>query len=136
MNGKVYQLISSSFVAMQNCEAKGNSEGRFRHHENMVALVKRCLPNGSGFDAGTTLIEKKSRADRLVFGTAYHHRNEGGYYDGWTQHEVVVTPSLLSEINVRVMGRNRSDIKDYIAEVFCHALVEQPTPSTLSEVEK
>jgi hypothetical protein len=47
--------------------------------------------------------------------------NDTGYYDGWTEHTVTVTPSF-SGINIRVSGRNRNDIKDYIHETFSYAL--------------
>ena len=44
--------------------------------------------------------------------------NEGGFYDGWTTHDIIVTPSLVTTIDVRVTGRNKNDIKDYLAEMF------------------
>jgi hypothetical protein len=49
---------------------------------------------------------------------------EGGMYDGWTEHTVVVTPSLAFGINIRITGRNRNDIKDYLHDVFHEALTK------------
>jgi hypothetical protein len=54
--------------------------------------------------------------------------NDGGFYDGWTDHSVIVTPSLVEGFNLRVTGRNRKDIKEYIAEQFCMALDQDIEP--------
>jgi hypothetical protein len=85
-------------------------------------LVKDYLPSGSGFDAGTTLDEGASSPDKLVFDTSFHHMDEHGGYDGWTEHKVIVTPSLAHGCDLRVTGRDRNDIKSYIGETFAHAL--------------
>jgi hypothetical protein len=73
-------------------------------------------PSGSGFDAGTQVNE--DRSDILLFTTAYHHMDEDGFYDGWTEHTVRVKPSLAWGFDLTVSGRDRNDIKDYIADVF------------------
>ncbi len=81
-------------------------------------VCRNHLPSGSGFNNGTNLDFDKSNPERLVFITAFHHMNGGGFYDGWTHHEVIVTPSLNTDFHLRVTGRNRNDIKDYIAETY------------------
>ena len=48
--------------------------------------------------------------------THFHHMNDGGFYDGWTEHSVVVTPSLVYGFDTRITGRDRNDIKNYIGE--------------------
>ena len=48
--------------------------------------------------------------------------NEHGFYAGWTKHMVTVRPSLAFGLDVRIGGRDRNAIKDYLAEVFLHAL--------------
>jgi len=45
-----------------------------------------------------------------------------GMYSGWSQHKVIVTPSLICGFDIRVTGRDRNQVKDYIAETFHHAL--------------
>lgn len=87
----------------------------------LTALVKEHMPSGSGFDNGTTLIDAASSGAKLVFATAFHHMNEHGMYDGWTTHTVIVTPAF-DGFDLRVTGRNRNDIKDYIADAFHAAL--------------
>ena len=93
-----------------------------RHEDTIESLVKDFMPSGSGFDSGTKLDLDASHADKLVFTTSYHHMNEAGYYDGWTEHTVTVTPSLQHRYNLRISGRNRNDIKDYMRQTFDQAL--------------
>lgn len=75
------------------------------------------LPSGSGIDSGTKL-DESSKPERLVFTFGFHHMDEDGYYDGWTEHTAIVTPSLANEYELRITGRNRNDIKDYLHETF------------------
>ncbi len=57
-----------------------------------------------------------------MFSTSFHHMNDGGMYDGWTEHAVTVKPSLAYGIVLKIGGRNRNDIKDRIHEEFQHTL--------------
>jgi hypothetical protein len=89
--------------------------------EELDSLVREFMPSGSGFDSGTQLDKDACSEDKIVFITAFHHMGENGYYDGWTQHKVIVTPSF-NGFNVRVTGLNRNDIKDYIGDHFYDCL--------------
>ena len=130
MKTPVYQQIASSFQARQNCEKKmltgaGSQNAREweeKHTETIEAIVRDHFPSGAGFDSGTTFDWVQSKPERLVFETSFHHMNEVGMYDGWTEHEVIVTPSLQFGFNVRVTGKNRNEIKTYIADEFYGAL--------------
>jgi len=93
-----------------------------KHRARIESLVKDQMPSGSGFDSGTTLDIEASHAEKLVFLTSFHHMNEVGYYDGWTEHSITVTPSLAHEIHLRISGRNRNDIKEGIHQAFHSAL--------------
>lgn len=97
-----------------------------KHTERIHNLVGNHMPSGSGFDQGTGLDLDASHADKLVFTTSYHHMNDGGMYDGWTEHTVTVTPSF-NGLNIRVSGRNRNDIKEYIRDCFDSALETELT---------
>ena len=90
--------------------------------EEIERLVREHMPSGSGFDAGTTLNFERSTPEKLVFDTAYHHMSEHGFYCGWTDHRVTVTPSFDSGYNLRVSGRDRNDTKSYIEDTFRAAL--------------
>jgi hypothetical protein len=119
---KLYQAIARKLAAIRNCEQSGNTEWKLRHREELNGWIKEHLPSGSGFDNGSTLNEDKSTPGRLVFDTAFHHMNEHGYYCGWSDHQVIITPSFQFGFDLRVTGRNVRDIKGYIAECFQFAL--------------
>lgn len=119
---KLYQAIASRVQAMDNCANGKNPEWFEKHGDAIDALVKEYMPSGSGIDNGVTFDNVRSTPERLVFNTAYHHMNEGGMYDGWTDHSVIVTPSLASGYNMRITGRDRNDIKEYLHDVFSVAL--------------
>ena len=118
---KVYQAIHSAFVAARNCENCGFLKLQARHEERVAQLERECLPSGGGFDAGTAFDADVSTAGRLVFDTSFHHMNEHGSYVGWSEHRVLVTPTFEG-IEVKVTGRDRNGIKEYIADVFHEAL--------------
>jgi len=84
----------------------------------MKELTKEYAPSGSGFNSGTQFQLHDSRPDRLVFVTNFQHMSDHGYYEGWTEHQVVVKPSLAHGFELKVHGPNRNDIKSYIGELF------------------
>lgn len=63
----------------------------------------------------------KTTGSKIVLTMSYHHMDEGGYYDGWTDHTITITPSF-DGIDIAIGGRNRNDIKDYLHEVYYYAL--------------
>ena len=124
-NKPLYVLLASTLDAKKRCATNGNSVWFERLDDRITALVKEHMPSGSGFDSGTTLDEDRSTVDRLVFITSVHYMDESGCYDGWTEHTVTVRPSLVHGFHLTIGGRNRNDIKDYIAEVFRQCLTIQ-----------
>jgi hypothetical protein len=129
MNRVVYREIASALNAMRSCEQHHSEPGKShlkewieRHLDRALDLTKEYLPSGSGFDNGTSLDVDACRDDKLVFVTAFRHMNDAGYYDGWTDHKVTVRPSLVHTIKINVSGRDRNEIKDYIADAFDIAL--------------
>ena len=122
----LYVALASAVQARLNCIESGNVEWCDRHEERIGALVKAGLPSGSGFDAGTTLDLDTSTGSKLVLNTSYHHMTEGSY-DGWTDHTVTVTASMVDGFDLKVSGRDRNQIKDYIGDAFGNALREKVT---------
>lgn len=122
---ELYKQIASLLQAIANCEVSGNKEWRLRHSENLNHLVSEHMPSGSGFDSGTNLDREKSHVNKLVFTTSFHHMNEVGSYDGWTDHTVTVTPSLSHDFTLRVSGKDRNDTKEYIYSAFSEALQQE-----------
>ena len=123
MTTTLVQSIASRIQARINCIQAGNTDWKYRHEEIILEFVRDYMPSGSGFDSGTKIDLDASTGDKIVFNTSYHHMDESGY-DGWTEHTVTVTPSLAFGFYVKVSGRNRNDIKDYIATEFREALIK------------
>ena len=121
---KLYVILAQTVQAYFNC-GDHNREWKLKHAERLGVLVKEHMPSGAGIDSGTSFNLDKSNVDRLVFETSYHHMHESGVYDGWTEHTVVVTASLGFGISIRISGRNRNDIKDYLHDVFHEALMKE-----------
>jgi hypothetical protein len=121
---KTYQKIASLLQAIINCQKSSNQVWQDNHTEAIETIMQNS-PSGSGFDNGTSLDFFKSTPEKLVFNTAFHHMDENGFYDGWSKHEVIITPSLAFGFNIRVTGRDRNEIKDYIAEMMDSFLNEE-----------
>lgn len=120
---QLVQLIASTLQAKQNCDASGNHVWKARHDARLARLVREYMPSGSGIDDATRL-DSSSTASRLVFTFSFHHMDSNGTYDGWTDHAAIVTPSFVHEFEMRITGRNRNDIKDYLADTIRAALCQ------------
>jgi hypothetical protein len=122
MNKVAYSYIAWRIKAIENCRRANNTDWARKHMEDVREIVKQFFPCGSGFDAGTIMREDESTSEKLVFATAFHHVDEHGCYDGWTQHEIIVTACLWDDFDIRITGRDRNDVKSYIHEIFRTAL--------------
>jgi hypothetical protein len=113
---ELYAEISSLVIAIENCRASGNAEWKRKHEDWIADLVFRYM------DRRTKLDLNMSLPDKLVFRGSYHHMNDAGYYDGWTDHDVIVRPSLFHGFTLKITGRDRNEIKDYLYDIFDLAL--------------
>jgi len=66
-----------------------------------------------------------STPEKLVFLFGFRHMNDVGYHDGWTDHQLIVTPSLQFGFHIRITGKDRNQTKDYLHETFQYALSEE-----------
>lgn len=117
----LYQAIARRLHATENCLVNKNDAWRPKHLAAASQLTRDHMPSGSGIDNGVTL-GHDSKPAKLIFRCAFHHMNEHGFYDGWTDHAVIVTPSLAFGFDLKITGPNRNGIKAYLAETFQHAL--------------
>ena len=127
MKEPIYTTLARLVNAYQTCKRTGNEHADM-HEERILSIVKEHLPSGSGFDNGTKIDLDASKDDKLVLQANFHHMNEHGYYDGWTEHQVIVTPSLAFGLAIKVTGRNKRDIKDYISDTYYKVLRDEIDP--------
>ena len=122
-NRKLYQEIASTVDARLTCIARNNTEWIDNHTDRINDLIT-LLPHGSGIDGETTINMEASTGEKLLINFSFHHMDEMGGYDGWTDHTLIVTPSLQHDITLRITGTNRNNIKEYLYEIFYQALIE------------
>lgn len=138
----LYQAFATRITAYHNCydrlentELEDDKYARTLDWEHthlacIRALAKQYLPHGSGLDADMQVDTDKSSDSKLVIiGCDFHHMDEHGGYDGWTEHTVIIVPSLQFGITIRITGKDRDGIKDYIANTFYHALRTMVDPN-------
>lgn len=115
------ERIARTLDAYARCVERDNTEWRMKHEATLGDIERNQLPSGSGIDAGTTIDRGRSNLTRLVFRTSFHHMNEHGVYDGWTEHVVTARPTFIG-LEIKVSGPDRNGVKDYLADVFLDAL--------------
>ena len=119
---KLYQAIAMKIGA----RLSGNDEWKERHEEAIRKLTNE-LPHGSGIDGENEIDLGKSTGEKIVIHTSFHHMNENGMYDGWTDHTLTVRPSLIHGFTMSISGPNRNDIKEYLYETFSYDLNREIT---------
>jgi hypothetical protein len=119
----VAQAIASAAGARKRCAKAGNTEW-FNRWTAELKVLQDELPSGSGIDSGTSIDLALSDDDEIRLDTSFHHMNDGGMYDGWTSHTVVVTPAFEG-LNVEIQNdgsEQAEDIEGYLADVYREAL--------------
>ena len=118
--------LSAAIQAMNNCTLSGRHEMAEIWDDYILAECAK-LPSGSGIDNGMELIREECEKDKIVFSLDFHHLNEGGFYDGWTSHKVVIRPSF-GGIDIRITGRDRNQIKEYLYDMMHDTFDGSPAP--------
>ena len=134
----LYREFSSIIQAIKNCRGKGHhvdhvglvtgheTQEQLENHETNLKKLIDYLPSGSGIDNGVELDRDESHAERLVFHFSYHNMDENGYYEGWDDYTMIVTPSLLFGFNLEFKGEgvtdDNDDLIDYLHDTFNQSL--------------
>ncbi len=130
------QALAIALDARANCARLGNTEWCDRWDERLDQLID-SLPSGSGIDAGVELLNE-SEPSFITLDVPYHALNDVGYYVGWVNFRITVTPDLRFQtgfgLDVECLDDETPEdigadgIADYLADVFWHAL-SQPAPA-------
>jgi len=107
---KLYQKIAR--VASQKNTPKKAKE---------LSLLQELLPIGNGIETGCVILLKSTKK-RIVIET---HPNDSYETSRWTAHQVIITPSFEREINIRITGKNKDNVKDYLHDIFREALMKE-----------
>jgi len=116
------QHIANELLSIEWMEKNRSRERLSKKRGALEQFVRQQGPSGAGIDRGAYLDMNKSTSTRIVLTCYYHHMNDVGYYDGWTEHTITVKPAFCG-VDVLVGGKNRNDIKGYLGEVFHHWLM-------------
>lgn len=127
MRTTIAQVLARTVDALQRSKERGNKEWVSRHLDTLRQIERDLLPSGSGIDRGTKIDLVASSANKIVLRASFHHMDEWGYYDGWTEHVITVRPAFCG-LDITISGRDRNGIKDYLHEVFCHYLDTEGVP--------
>lgn len=103
----------------KNCDWHKQVNEAFRPEcEDRIGRLEYLLPRGFGVDSGCTIDVENSSSDKVIINFSWHHLNQDGYYDGWTDHKLIVKPKLWNDFDMRITGSNRNGIKDYLYDLF------------------
>lgn len=115
------------FISQFLENAKSNTVNTDYEYD-LETLVKGFMPSGNGIDCGTKLDIEKSTPTKLVFTFDYHHMNEHGFYCGWSNHKLIVTPRF-EDFSMRIIGQHPSRQRwdtdwfhDYLYNTYRYAL--------------
>lgn len=116
----VAAALSGLKMQIDNCIRSNNVEWRAKAEARRSQIVRDFLPNGSGIDSGSKI--ETISDERIVISCSFHHMDENGYYDGWTDHKITIRSGFYLGFVITVSGRDRNEIKDYLAETYRAAL--------------
>ena len=120
---KVYKALAQLVAARQNCIERGNDECREKHEARIERIINE-FPHGAGIDGETAIYYHRSRKDRVVIRSSFHCLNDNGLYTHWIDFQLIITPSLANDFDLRVLGifGERQDLREYLRQLFYQAL--------------
>lgn len=104
--------LSRNIKAYNEC----NEDWKRIAEENIIEICEN-LPHGSGLDGTVQIDLEQSKENRIVFYFEFHHMDENGFYCGWTEHNLILTPTFGS-FDMRITGKDKNQIKDYLYQLW------------------
>ena len=120
MKQKVYKHLAMTLLARNNCVESSNKEWEERHEDTLDKIEKNHLPSGSGFDSETIFNKSQSKPEKLILHTSFHHMDGNGSFNGWSEHMITVTPSLVFGIEIEITKDDdyRKEMKENYKEAI------------------
>jgi hypothetical protein len=125
---KNYQALSQFISARNNCSESANTIW-LEHWEERIKYFIEKLPSGSGIDSHWNLLY--NNPEKIVLANSYHCMDDVGYYDGWIDFKVRITPSLLFDMRLEVIGNfsqrhnKYRNVKNYIEQALYEFFSEE-----------
>lgn len=128
MRKKLYREISIKINAISHCIESGNTEWEIKHSNDLREL-ESFLPCGSGFDSGCEILES-STDERIIIESSYHAMDENGFYCGWYDFRIEISPSLIFNFEIDLIcdfpdNPELYGLDDYIIDVFDYHLNQE-----------
>lgn len=124
-NMKLYQRIYLTLDALRVSIDRNNKEWVEKHND-VLDLMNKLLPSGSGFDEGCKIVREVTKGKEVFTIIApYHHMDENGFYTWWTDYVIHVYPSFIGGFYIRIEGKNSNGVKEYMTELFYSVLQEE-----------
>jgi len=119
MPKKIYQELATLTDARLRCIQMDNKEWEEKHTEKIEEMVKRFPIDDPIFDF------YESNGQKLVIHSSYHHMNENGFWDGYSDFTIKVTSDLMFGFKLSILGkfpRKYESTKDYLHELISSEL--------------
>ena len=131
---KLYQKIIQTTKALESCEEKGMIDAYDNHYKTLQNIHKNYLPSGSGFD-GEMNIESATDS-KLIIRFDWHILNDNGYYDGWLDLLLIMTPNLSNNFDMKIkwytngndkrkVEKYKSLIEDFLYDEWYYILTQE-----------
>ena len=122
MSRTIIATLASTIQARLNCEQRpANAQWFQRHSDRIDNICSELLPSGSGIDQGVKVDLVRSTGEKVVLLVPFHCMDPNGFYDGWRDFVVTITPSFDGH-NIKVSGRDYHGLKEYLADLFSETL--------------
>ena len=104
-----------------------NKEKYKEFWEEAFETEENKLPSGSGIDKGCVINLDKSEPNKIVIDIPYHHMDENGFYCGWNDYQMILTPSFLFGVDIKIKVTckgaeirkwDREQTMDYLADII------------------
>jgi len=119
--GKIFlKTLANKIAASKECKEPFKSDAI-----EAIEEMEKLLPHESGIDGNINFDIDKSNKNKIVVFFVYHHTNEKGYYNGWTSHELIITPSFTLGFDMRITGTNKNKCKDYFYDLFSEVFTSE-----------
>lgn len=123
MSTKLYSTIANAILVLKSTKGPFGNNALRLQEAVLEDIEENFLPYGSGFDAGCKISLEDSSHNKIVITSSYHKLNEDGYYDGWIDLIVTVTPSLIFDFVLTIDGEGIDDLdRAYFQDEFGNAL--------------